>query len=90
MSASLHARLPSRHRQQRRDVLHHRTDRLKPFEPQKIQCDRPETDHRTGTVAREAMGVLLELGNAEPVPALDTPAVVKRQRKLDQLYIVKC
>ena len=49
--------------------------RLKPFEPQQVHGCRPHTGQRPGTVAPEAMGSLMELGVADPVPALDTPAV---------------
>ena len=50
-------------------------DRLKSIQPQQIQGCRPQRGQRTGAVAPVAMGVLMELGLADPVPALNAPAV---------------
>ena len=50
-------------------------DRLKTIQPQKVEGGRPEAGQRTGTVATVAMGILMELGISDPVPALPAPAV---------------
>ena len=71
--------LAHRHRQQRRDVVHHRlhagADRLKARQSQQGECCGAQRGHRAGAIAPGAMGVLLELGVADPMPALDAPAV---------------
>ncbi len=67
-----------RHRQQRRDVVHHRLhagpDRLKAGQPQQVES-RPQRRHRAGAVAAVVVGVFMELGVTDPVPALKAPAV---------------
>jgi len=59
--------------------VHHRLhacpDRLKPRQAQQVESSRPQRRHRASTVAPVAVGVLLELGIADPVPDLDAPAV---------------
>ena len=74
MPKRLYVRLSPSHRHQRPVGVHPRTDRPKPFGPQQVQCCRLETGQCTGTVAPVAMGVLLQLGVADRVPALQAPA----------------
>jgi len=50
-------------------------NRLKPIQPQQVQGGCPQRGQCTGTVAPVAMGIFLELGVADPVPALQAPAV---------------
>lgn len=50
-------------------------DRLKTMQPQQVQGGCPQRGQRTGTVAPVAMGSLMELGVADPVPALQATAV---------------
>ena len=80
MSARLSVRLPQRHRQQRRDVVHHHlnsgTDRLKPSQPQQVQSGGAQRGHHACAIAQVAVGVLMELGITDPVPAFNAPAVL--------------
>jgi hypothetical protein len=55
--------------------LHARSDRLKPRQAQQVESRRPQRGHRAGAVAAVAVGVLMELGVTDPVPALNAPAV---------------
>ena len=50
-------------------------DRLKTMQPQQVQGGCPQRGQRTGTVAPVAIGVLMERGVADPVPALQATAV---------------
>ena len=67
------------HRQQCPDVVHHRlhsgADRLKAGQPQQVERCCTQRGHRAGAVALVAVGVLVELGVSDPVPALNAPAV---------------
>ena len=62
--------------------MHHRlnsgSDRLKPRQPQQVQGSGSQRGQRAGAIASVAMGVLMELGVADPVPALDAPAVANQ------------
>ncbi len=79
MSARLGLWLTHRHRQQRRDVVHHRlhpsADRLKTSQPQQVECCSSQAGQRTSAITPVAVGVLVELGVTDPVPALNAPAV---------------
>jgi hypothetical protein len=59
--------------------VHHRLDasldRAEPSQPQQVQCGGSQRDHHAGAIAPVAVGVLTDLGVANPVPVLDTPAV---------------
>ena len=64
---------------QRRDVVHHRlhpsADRLKTSQPQQVECCSSQAGQRTSAIAPVSVGVLVELGLTDPVPALNAPAV---------------
>ena len=83
MSASLSVRLPQRHRQQRRDVVHHRlhpsSNRLKARQSQQVECCSSQAGQCTSAIAPVAVGILVELGAKDPVPALNAPFVLKEQ-----------
>ena len=72
-------RLSLDHPQQGCDVVHHRlhagADRLIPGQPEQVESCRTQRGHRSCAIAPVAVGVLMELGVAEPVPALNAPAV---------------
>ena len=53
--------------------LHAGADQLKARQSQQGECCRAQRGHRAGAIAPEAMGVLVELGVADPMPALDAP-----------------
>jgi hypothetical protein len=55
--------------------LHSGPDRLKPSQPQQVESCRSERGHRPSSIAPVAVGILMELGVANPVPALNAPAV---------------
>ena len=59
--------------------MHHRLhpgpDRPKPRQAQQVQRCGSQRGHRASAIAPVAVGVLMELGVADPVPALDAPAV---------------
>ena len=67
------------HRQQRLDVVHHRlhpgADRLKAGQPQQVERCGSQRGHDAGAIPPVAVGVPVELGVANPVPALNAPAV---------------
>lgn len=71
------------HRQQRRDVVHHRlhpsADRLKTSQPQQVECCSLQAGQRTSAIAAVAVGVLVDLGVTDPVPALTIPFVATDQ-----------
>ena len=50
-------------------------DRLKPSQPQQVEGCRSERGHRPSSIAPVAVGILMELGVANPVPALNALAV---------------
>jgi hypothetical protein len=59
--------------------MHHRRftgpDLLKATQPQElVQVCVPQRGHRSGAIAQVAMGFLLQLGFAYPVPALNALA----------------
>ena len=68
-----------RHRQKCSDVVHHRrhpsADRLKTSQPQQVECCSSQAGQRTSAIAPVAVGVLVELGVTDPVPALNAPAI---------------
>ena len=70
---------PPGHRQQCRDVVHHRLDaspdRLKTSQPQQVHRCGSQCGHRAGAITVVAVGILVQLGVADPVPALNAPAV---------------
>ena len=78
VSARVRYRLSSRHRQQCRDVVHHRlqsgANRLKSSQSQQVQSGGSQRGHHAGPIAPEAVGILTELGVTDPVPALNAPA----------------
>jgi hypothetical protein len=55
--------------------LHAGPDRLKSSQSQQVEGCRPERGHRPSSIAPVAVGILVELGVANPVPALNAPAV---------------
>ncbi len=83
VSARLGLWLTDRHRQQRRDVVHHRlhpsADRLKTRQPQQVECCSLQAGQRTSAIAAVAVGVLVNLGVTDPVPALTIPFLATDQ-----------
>jgi len=71
--------LAHRHRQQRRDVVHHRlypgANRQKARQSQQVECSCAQRGHRADAICPVAVGVLVELGVTDPMPALNAPAV---------------
>ena len=61
------------------DVVHHRlhpgANRLKAAHPQQVECCSSQAGQRTSAITPVAVGVLVELGVTEPVPALNAPVV---------------
>ncbi len=59
--------------------MHHRlqagSDRLESGQPQQVHRCRAQGGHHSGTVTPVAVGILMELGAFDPVPALNAPAV---------------
>ena len=59
--------------------MHHRlhagANRLKTAQPQQIERSRTQRGHHPSAIAAVAVGVLVELGVTDPVPALNAPAV---------------
>ena len=59
--------------------MHHRlhagADRLKTGKAQQIQGGGPQRGHRAGAIAPVTVGVFMQLCVADPVPALNAPAV---------------
>jgi hypothetical protein len=59
--------------------MHHRlhagSDRLETGQPQQVHCCGAQRGHRAGAIAPVAVGVLMELGVPDPVPALNAPTV---------------
>jgi len=53
--------------------LHASPDRLKATQPQQVQGCGPQRSHRYGAIAPLVMAVLLQLGVADSVPALNSP-----------------
>ncbi len=82
VSIRLGFRLAACHRQERLDVVTHRLqsgpNRLNPIQPQQVQGGCPQRGQCTGTVAPVAMGILMELGACDPVPALNVPVVAQQ------------
>ncbi len=66
--------LSPRHCQQSRDVVHHclhsGSNRPEPSQPQQVQGGSTQRGHHAGAIAAVAVGILVELGVADPVPAL--------------------
>jgi hypothetical protein len=62
--------------------VHHRlnsgSDRLKPSQPQQVQRRGAQRGHGSGAIAAIAVGVLMELGVEDPVPAFNAPAVANQ------------
>ena len=62
--------------------MHHRldatTDREKSSQPQPVENCRSQRGQRSGAIAVVTLGVLMELGVADPLPALDAPAVANQ------------
>ena len=58
--------------------MHHRLqaspDRAKPSQPQQVHRCRAQGGHHSSAIAPVAVGVLMELGVTDPVPALNAPA----------------
>ena len=55
--------------------LHPASNRLKTGQSQQVEGCRSQRGHCSGAIAPVAMGVLVELCVADPVPAFNTPAV---------------
>ena len=59
--------------------MHHRLDaspdRAKPRQAQQVQGGGAQRGHHSSAIAPVAVGVLVELGVTDPVPALNAPAV---------------
>ncbi len=53
--------------------LHASSDRAKPSQPQQVEGCSPQRGDSTSPIAAEAVRVLVELGVADPVPALNAP-----------------
>jgi len=67
------------HREQCRDVVHHRLhaspDRSESRQAQQVESCGSQRGHRSGAITAVTVGILMELGVADPVPALNAPAV---------------
>jgi hypothetical protein len=50
-------------------------DLLKSSQPEQVEGRRPEGRQGAGTIAPVAVGILMELGVTNPVPALNAPAI---------------
>ena len=57
------------------DRLQAGSDRLETGQPQQVHGRGAQRAHRAGAIAPVAVGVLMELGVTDPVPALNAPAV---------------
>ena len=55
--------------------LHARTDRPESSQPQQVQRPSPQSGHGSGAIAAIPVRILVELGVADPVPALNAPSV---------------
>ena len=59
--------------------MHHRlhpgSNRLKAGQPQQVESCGSQRGHRAGAITAVTVGILMELGVADPVPALNAPAV---------------
>jgi hypothetical protein len=55
--------------------LHTSSDRVKPSQLQQVEGCSPQRGHSTSPIAAEAVRILVELGVANPVPALNAPTV---------------
>ena len=59
--------------------MHHRLqaspDRAKPSQPQQVHRCGAQGGHHSSAIAPIAVGILMELGVTDPVPALNAPAV---------------
>ena len=55
--------------------LHSSADRSKPSQPQQVQRRCSQRGHRAGAIAAVPVGVLMELGVADPLPPFNAPAV---------------
>ena len=58
--------------------LHPSPNRLKAGQPQQVQRRGAQRGHGSGAIAAVAVGVLMELGVADPVPAFNAPAVANQ------------
>ena len=58
--------------------LHAGPDRLKAGQPQQVECCCAPRGQRSGPVAPLVVGILLELGDGDPVPALNAPALTNQ------------
>lgn len=71
--------LAPHHGQQRRDVVHHgldaSPDRPEASQTQQVQRRSAQSGHGSSAIAPVAVGILMELGVPDLVPALDAPAV---------------
>ena len=65
--------------------MHHRlhagANRLKSAQPQQIECCSSQAGQRTSAITPVAVGVLVELGVTDPVPALNAPAVAHQSQQ---------
>ncbi len=55
--------------------LHAGSDRLKPTQSEQVEGCRLDRGHRPSSIAPVAVGILMELGVANPLPALNAPEV---------------
>ena len=65
--------------------MHHRlhagSDRLETGQPQQVHGCGAQCAHRAGAIASVAVGVFMELGVPDPVPALNAPTVAHKSQQ---------
>jgi len=65
--------------------MHHRlhagSDRLETGQPQEVHCCGAQCAHRAGAIASVAVGVFMELGVPDPVPAFNAPTVAHKSQQ---------
>ena len=57
------------------------SDRLETGQPQQIHCRGAQRAHRAGAITPVAVGVLMELGVPDLVPALNAPTVAHQSQQ---------
>ena len=65
--------------------MHHRlhvsSDRLETGQPQQVHGRGAQRAHRAGAIVPVAVGIFMELGVPNPVPALNAPAVAYQSQQ---------
>jgi hypothetical protein len=61
--------------------LHASSDRLETGQPQQVHGCGAQCAHRAGAIASVAVGVFMELGVPDPVPALNAPTVAHKSQQ---------